>query len=74
MPNNMVDAYMAIARSRVMVDAHLCMSNAAFWIAISIWLATSGSTARIDPSAIPSLIQNLQRRYLVSLSMSQQSP
>ena len=55
-PNSTVDAYIAIARSRGMVPAHLRMSNAAFCSAINACAAISASTARHDPSAMPSII------------------
>ena len=52
------------AGSRAMLDAHLRMSNAAFCIAISACAAISGSTGRIEPSAMPSLIVPAKRRAI----------
>src|SRR3546814_20684335 len=53
-PKASAEAYSATARSRGIVEAHLRMPNAAFFRALSVCGALTGSLATTDPPPRPS--------------------
>src|SRR5688500_9112814 len=60
-PINIGFAYSAGARARSTSGIHQRISADAFSVAVSIWAAIYGSTARTEPDAIPSEMSDANR-------------